>query len=514
MVRLAILLLFAGCKSPDPPSSFGVNLTIKAGELSSEVRSRLRTVNLFVDGESTPYHRAIDVASVIRSSDVRVHYVPGVRSGTLTFTANAIDLDMQLVAATESSVSAAIIDGHATSATLVLLAAAPLDMTVDTDANADIAAVHKMQGQACGAGDICDTSGGCRDGYCCDTACANACSACNVSGREGVCSPVAAGAAPAHGSCGPDPASGCQRDGKCDGAGACHLYPLGTVCLDSTCASGTFTPASTCDGNGVCKSAPSMPCDPYVCKDAKVCFDSCADSTACKAPNTCDAMNSCGTKPNGGSCSVGTQCTSTFCVDGVCCENACTGKCKTCSLVTPGTCSNVPDGQDPDGDCPAGAGSNAVCSPGMCNGSGSCRVANAGTPCAAGCVSNAPSNTVCDAAGACTQTVTGTTCNASCQSCTVNGVNASCVNLPNSTPCANGFCSGSVMYGKVYCNNGSCPSQGSTGNCGNYSCFVDGNGDTQCYANCGCCAIICLCMSYPSHCAPGITCQSDYTCHN
>jgi hypothetical protein len=148
----------------------------------------------------------------------------------------------------------------------------------------------------------------------------------------------------------------------------------------------------------------------------------------------------------------------------------------------------------------------------MCNGAGSCRLANAGTACAAGCVSGAPSNTVCDALGGCTQTVTGSACNASCQTCTVNGVNASCVNKSNSTVCTAAQCSGAAQYAKVFCSNGSCPSQVVTGNCGNYACYLDGNGDPQCHNNCGCCSLTCFCMSYSSWCAPNKTCQSDYSC--
>lgn len=58
------------------------------------------------------------------------------------------------------------------------------------------------------------------------------------------------------------------------------------------------------------------------------------------------AMMGTGGAPAGGlgsKCSVGTQCASTFCVDGVCCNNACAGQCQACD-ISPGTCSLVTSG--------------------------------------------------------------------------------------------------------------------------------------------------------------------------
>ncbi len=500
-------LLLAGCKSPDPPGGFGVNLTIKADALSSTVRDQIVSLKLLVRGEITPYEREIpDVATAVGSGELRLRYIPGMTTGQLGFRVLALDAGKQAVASSEAEVTVTLTGVQSVSATLTLVAGDLPDMSVIP---------KKKQGASCGPLDQCETPGGCVDGVCCNETCGDPCKACNVSGREGVCSPVANGMTPAHGNCGPDAVSGCQRDGKCNGSGACRLHPLGTVCRPSTCASGMFTPNSTCDGNGLCRNLPSIVCDPFTCKDASVCRDTCANSGECKPPNTCSINNSCGTKPDGSSCSDGSQCTSTFCADGVCCNNACTGACKTCSLVTPGTCSNVPAGQDPDVDCPAGAGSNAVCSPGACNGAGACNQAVAGTACAAACVSGAPSNTVCDAAGACATTVTGTTCNAACQDCTVSGDTSSCVNKGAGTVCANAFCSGATQYGRVFCSNGSCPSQGASGNCGLYACYITGSGDPACYTDCGCCSRFCLCKSIPSHCAPGRSCNtntSPFTC--
>ena len=54
----------------------------------------------------------------------------------------------------------------------------------------------------------------------------------------------------------------------------------------------------------------------------------------------CDAAGTCqtGSKPNGLKCTAASECGSGFCVDAVCCVNACTGACSTCNGDTPGTC--------------------------------------------------------------------------------------------------------------------------------------------------------------------------------
>lgn len=44
-------------------------------------------------------------------------------------------------------------------------------------------------------------------------------------------------------------------------------------------------------------------------------------------------------------CSLASECASGFCVEGVCCDSACTGQCETCAGATPGQCQAVPAGQ-------------------------------------------------------------------------------------------------------------------------------------------------------------------------
>lgn len=52
--------------------------------------------------------------------------------------------------------------------------------------------------------------------------------------------------------------------------------------------------------------------------------------------------------PNGAACLVGTQCVSTFCADGVCCDTACTGGNVRCDIPpSPGTCTAIPQAPAP-----------------------------------------------------------------------------------------------------------------------------------------------------------------------
>ncbi len=59
-----------------------------------------------------------------------------------------------------------------------------------------------------------------------------------------------------------------------------------------------------------------------------------------------------GSKANGEACGVGSDCQSTFCTDGVCCEASCSGVCESCKLDgNKGKCLPVPDGTNPDNEC-------------------------------------------------------------------------------------------------------------------------------------------------------------------
>jgi hypothetical protein len=83
------------------------------------------------------------------------------------------------------------------------------------------------------------------------------------------------------------------------------------------------------------------------------------------------------------------------CVDGYCCDRACSGKCETCDGAStnaePGTCGYIIEGKDPAGECEE----LGECA-GNCDGAGSCRI----EPCDDGLFCNGTDT--CDTLGRCT----------------------------------------------------------------------------------------------------------------
>jgi hypothetical protein len=147
-----------------------------------------------------------------------------------------------------------------------------------------------------------------------------------------------------------------------------------------------------------------------------------------------------GRKANGDPCQAGNECTSDFCVEGVCCNSACNGVCESCIAGQRGRCDPAPDGTDPKMQCgpalvpdagvptdgggddggpgdggiqaPDGGlqGSNQQCA-GTCNGMRACRFPGSEKPCG-----NRWCNTddqvgamVCDGQGACGPQLTACT---------------------------------------------------------------------------------------------------------
>jgi len=92
------------------------------------------------------------------------------------------------------------------------------------------------------------------------------------------------------------------------------------------------------------------------------------------------------TLANGDICTLAGDCKSGFCVDGVCCESACTGDCLTCAGAdTNGSCIPADRGTNPRGKC-LDSGAATCGSDGYCDGTGSCEKYPAGVACqTAGC---------------------------------------------------------------------------------------------------------------------------------
>lgn len=155
---------------------------------------------------------------------------------------------------------------------------------VDTALDAE-APLSRTNGSMCAKGKDCE-SGHCTEGVCCEQACSGACLSCRLMGVEGKCRAVAAGAAATEGGCREESASTCGRTGKCDGLGACAVYPVGSICSAARCESQTFFFPRTCDGTGSCSPAKSASCAPYLCFNNQ-CRITCLDDNVCIAGAVC-----------------------------------------------------------------------------------------------------------------------------------------------------------------------------------------------------------------------------------
>ena len=136
---------------------------------------------------------------------------------------------------------------------------------------------QKVDGQSCTADTDC-VNANCADGVCCATTCSGACRSCAVAGALGTCTYIAAGGADPHGVCKDLTAAMCSTDGKCDGAGACRKYAVGTVCAPETCSGSSYTQPSTCSAAGACTSPAATSCSPYQC-NGSACYAACTDDT-------------------------------------------------------------------------------------------------------------------------------------------------------------------------------------------------------------------------------------------
>jgi len=234
----------------------------------------------------------------------------------------------------------------------------------------------KATGQGCNNNNSECVSGFCVDNICCSTDCTGTCRACNVSGSLGTCANVSMGTDD----------GGCSGTQTCDGAGACKTENGATCpsmpsqCLSGICADGVCCNA-TC--NETCKAC-------NVSGDEGLCInvpsgddDNNATMTCTGSTQSCDGAGAC-KKDDGAACAAGSECTSNHCVDGVCCESACTTTCFQCNKAgSLGLCAEIVALQEDTSPMNACTGVNS------CNGSGACKLDN-GQDCAANadCASN------------------------------------------------------------------------------------------------------------------------------
>jgi hypothetical protein len=119
----------------------------------------------------------------------------------------------------------------------------------------------------------------------------------------------------------------------CEEGSSCHLAPGASCSQDASCASG-FCVDGVCCANaciGPCRSC-NQPNADGVCQS----YPSGTDPQRECGSATCNGAGACGSAPttgkqNGSVCQRGSECTSGFCTDGVCCNEACGDVCRSCA---------------------------------------------------------------------------------------------------------------------------------------------------------------------------------------
>jgi len=275
------------------------------------------------------------------------------------------------------------------------------------------------------------TSGHCVQGVCCDAPCDGGCVACIAELKESGVDDGVCGPVVA----GTDPGSDCTDDG-------------GSSCLLN----------GLCDGAGACQNYP--------------------DSTDC-TPEPCTANE---------------ECTSGFCVDGICCETACSGECEACTaalrgLGRDGVCGPIAAGTDPEEECPADDEYPDNCGrDGTCSGSAQCRrYAVEATTCGPPqCGDVGVEELLCNAVGECVATPTAEcgnfpcvdgACATACSDDTECSIVAHCANQTCVSDLdAGSACERDEQCFEGFCVDGYCCDQACNGQC--EACDVDGSEGT------------------------------------
>lgn len=350
----------------------------------------------------------------------------------------------------------------------------------------------KDNGTTCGAATEC-ASGFCVDSVCCNAACGDQCAACDVIGKLGTCSAVSGAPHGARTACaaGSDTCTAKTCNGTI--TTACQFVDTSVICGMDTCkeistGSGTYgeTRKGTCNGSGVC-TATSNSCTAYACNSTSTaCASSCSVPTDCAAGYKCVA-GKCETLPGlGAPCTVPGDCsTGTFCVDKVCCGKATCGDAKDWSCaINPGTCTKRLGATCSAGpECGSGNCIDGVCCDTACSGQcEACDIVDPTTERKGVCtpVKGAPhgTRTACavDATNVCTNALCDGADRTACKGFVGTG-----------TVCREPKCADAMATPGQQCDGkGTCPSSESIG-CGGYACTADGKEcRTSCTPEVGC----------------------------
>jgi hypothetical protein len=146
------------------------------------------------------------------------------------------------------------------------------------------------------------------------------------------------------------------------------------VCLEGVCCERACPLCQTCAAAGAAGRCTPRP---RLGQETSPAGGGCSRSHACDGAGACKGVQ-------GTACVLGAECLSGFCVDGVCCGEACVGPCRSCNQPgRQGLCQAHAEGTDPERNCSGGA---------ACNGAGACGPPPSG---------KRPNGQLCGAAGEC-----------------------------------------------------------------------------------------------------------------
>ena len=165
-----------------------------------------------------------------------------------------------------------------------VLVAGGIDAFSNPLGTSEVLELKQGAGSSCSSTDDC-ASGFCVDSVCCNTSCTDVCGACNLPGKEGLCSPATA---PRHGSCGGAGVCG----GTCSGQLDCSYPSSSTTCAPASCQDGQAVPAASCDGLGQCATPQPTSCRAYAC-GPNACKTSCAARADCASTRYFCAAGQC-----------------------------------------------------------------------------------------------------------------------------------------------------------------------------------------------------------------------------
>jgi len=405
------------------------------------------------------------------------------------------------------------------------------ECTIDKCQNGVAKNTPAPAGQACSeaGGKKCDGSGACLE---CLQPSDCASKVCTIAGE---CAPEACDDGVKNGDetdidCGGSCGATCLTNKACSSAADCLnkvCSGMPKKCAAPTCMDGfkngdetdvdcggacgaTCGPAQSCSKNGDCKGGTCT---------GSTCAESCSDGTLNNSEKGVDCggpicLNGCET---GAPCDVPSDCTNTFCVDGFCCDAACTGTCTACSasLKTSGMdgiCGPAKQGTDPHMSCDVAASTTCGDATGDCDGAGKCEKWPALTPCGdvASCTNGTQTNAdTCDGNGACTDNLTqqcglyacgATKCNTSCAS------DIDCA--------ATAYCAGNVCVAKK-ANGAAC---GAANQCSSGSCTDGFCCNLPCNGACQACSVAAggqangTCSSVPANQDPAGDCGATGSC--